>query len=681
MHEHDAARKKLMRPTRNLIIVLTGLALLATSSGQAVPLFAQESGAEQPQTDAGQPDANRAAPSQAAAAQPAAAPADGSTPSPEQSADSSSQPSEPPSQDAEPTPPPIKIPPPPPERPDRSDIELERYRVEIPIVFQPHPRLGPEFRQAVIDELAVIADRSIGPMWDLSITAGDWITPRSDQGVERITPEQIKKRQTEDTYFQTIYEQIATQSDGKFPPTPSEPLDDETRTRLRTILDTSEDDGQEALLREFVETVGGGLVPDEKLDTASEVVFLYLTPPEMTLDKLYPVSVELDGSTYTVASREWDRASELITPVRRRSTIDRRAVATEISRLLTELFRPLVQIESADPVSARVRTMASEYVSPDPGFRQVDEGSMFIPLFRYLDRNRVVQRIQFLPWTYLTAEKLERHRADCRVDTGVKTPLGAFRRRRMELRALRINPELDATTLTLVPRRNQSKPLVGYVVAVYNDPPPPPPKEGEEQPADPEAGNAEEEREKPDVYRSNRRGQVTIPVDPEDALQWVFIRSGTALLAKFPIVAGTEANMIVECPDDTIRLDVEGQIALLQSRLVDTIAKREMVKAMIRNRMKKDEWEKVEESVDELRSLPGFEDFKKMVTAIQYPAEKRAQARKDRISESRIKKLGAEVLKIASVHLDEKKIEELIEEVQEQRPGGPGGPRKAPGQQ
>lgn len=662
-----------MRPTRNLITVLTGLLLLAIAGGQLAVLSAQDAADQQPKADEAAPAEQSAAAEESGEAAPEA---NGDEPAEATSDEQTEQPAS-----AEDTaPPPVKIPPPPPERPNRKDIELVRYQVEIAIVFQPHPRMGPEFRQAVIDELYVIADRSIGPMWDLKITDGDWITPRSDQGIERITPELIKKRQSEEAYYLAIHKQIAAHSDGKFREVPSDPLDDETRARVRTILDMPEDNGQEEMLREFVETIGGGVVPEEKLDIASEVVFLYLTPSDMTLDKLYPVSVELDGSKYSVASREWDRASELITPVRRRSTIDRRAVAAEISRLLSELFRPLVQIEAADPVSARIRTMASEYVAADPGFSQVDKGTMFIPLFRYLDRNRVVQRIQFLPWTYLTAEELERHRANCRVDTGVKTPLGAFRRRRMELRALRINPELDESTLTLVPRRNHSKPLVGYLVAVYNDPPPPPPKKGEEEKEEAEGEKTEEEREKPDVYRSNRHGQVTVPVDPDDALQWVFIRSGTALLAKFPIVAGTESDMIVECPDDTIRLDVEGQIALLQSRLIDTIAKREMVKAMIRNRMKKEEWEKVDESVGELKSLPGFEDFKKMVTAIQYPAEKRAQARKDRISESRIKKLGSEVLKIASIHLDQKKIDELVEEVQEQRPGGPGGPRKAPGQ-
>lgn len=645
----------LTRPTAS---VCCGLLLLAWAGTAEIPLAAQQSSTEA-----------------------AAAPSDAQTDASPNGSDSPQKSSESPQETADPQtePEPIRIPPPPPPRPDRGDIELQQYEVEIPIVFQPHPRMGPSFRQAIIDELHVIADRSIGPMWDLSIQAADWITPRSSEGITRLTSEQLKARQIENAYYRVMFEQVAAHSDGGFPAEPEQPLDDATRARLRTILDATDTDQQEAMIRDFIGSIAGNAVPDDKLDTASEVVSLYLTPPSLRLDKIFPVAVELDGTRYTVSSREWDRASELITPVRRRSTIDRRAVAVEIARVLAEVFRPLVQIESADPVSARIRTMASEFPAADPAYRQVNEGSMFIPLFRYLNRNRIVQKIQFLPWTYLTAEDVQRTRASCRVDTGVKTPLGAFRRRRMELRALRINPKLDASTLTLVPRRNHSRPLVGYLVAVYNDPVPPPEKSTADSAASDDE-STEQERETPDVYRSDRLGQVTIPVDPTDPLLWIYVRSGSALLAKFPIVPGTEASMMVECPDDTIRLDVEGQIALLQSRLVDTIAKREMVKAMIRNRMKKDQWDKVDESVAELKALPGFDDFRKMVTAIQYPAERRAQARNDRISESRIKKLGSEVLKVASIHLDQKKIDDLIEEVMEQRPGGTAGVRKAPGQ-
>ena len=261
----------------------------------------------------------------------------------------------------------------------------------------------------------------------------------------------------------------------------------------------------------------------------------------------------------------------------------------------------------------------------------------------------------------------------------MKTPLGSFKRRRMELRALALKPYTDQTTLTLVPKRNRTRPLVGYLVAVYDEIPPPPPelKPGEEPSED------LPEREKPDVYRSDRFGNVTIPVDPNKPLQWIFIRSGSALLAKFPLVAGAEQQMTVECPDDTIRLDVEGQIVLLQSRLVDTIAKQAMVKAMITNRVKAGEWKKVDESLKELDELPTIESFETLVSEIQYPALKKAEERGERSLKGRISKLGDAVLKVARIHLDQQKIDEFREDIVQQRqiddPDAPRGKRAAPG--
>jgi hypothetical protein len=229
----------------------------------------------------------------------------------------------------------------------------------------------------------------------------------------------------------------------------------------------------------------------------------------------------------------------------------------------------------------------------------------------------------------------------------------------------------------MVPKRNRTRPQDGYLVAVYDELPPPLPKPGEEPKQD------APEREKPDIYRSDRFGNVTIPVDPNKPLQWIFIRSGSALLAKFPLVAGAERQMTVECPDDTIRLDVEGQIVLLQSHLVDTIAKQAMVKAMITNRLKKREWKKVDESLQELDELPTIENFETLVSEIQYPAIKKADKRRDRNSKGRIKKLGAAVLKIAGIHLDKQKIDEFREDVVQERqiedPDAPRGKRSAPG--
>lgn len=593
----------------------------------------------------------------------------------------------------------FKLPPPPPPRPPKVPIELVKYRVELPIVFQSSPRMGPAFRQAVLDELAAIADRSIGPMWDLKILKPDWLTPRSGAGVARLTPEFLKGRLTERRLAEVIREQLAAQTEKtetteesgqtektetKFPAETDEPITDEFRAKLRAVLDEPEEEKQDSLLLELVTEVADGQVDPEKVSTAREVISLYVFPPAITVDKIIPIAVELHGTKYVVSGREWDRESELMTDLRSRSTMDRRAVANEIAQLAKELFRPILQIDTADPDSATVRAKASEFPPGDPAFVQVRKGSTFLPLFRYLNRNRVVQKIQFLPWTYLTATEVDRIRSTFRVDTGVKTPLGAFRRRRMEMRAVALKPYLSETTLSLVPRTNYAKPLVGYLVAVYDKHPPPAPKPGEKKPAsEGESAEPEPEREEPDISRSDRFGQVTVPVDPDHPMQWVFVRSGSALLVKFPFISGTAPRMYVECPDDTIRLDVEGQVVLMQSELVDTIAKRAMVMAMIKSRSKKSQWEKVDESLKELDELTTIAEFKRQMDLIQYPAIKKAQERKDRLSESRIKKLGGEVLKIARIHLDETKVDEFKDEIHEMKQiegVAPRGKKKAPGQ-
>jgi hypothetical protein len=574
-------------------------------------------------------------------------------------------------------PPPVKLPPPPPKTGPKVPFELQKYDIELPIVFQPSGKLGPAVRESIITELRILIDRSVGPMWKLKIDEPAWITPRNRTGLERLTSEGLKQRAVELRFAQAVREQLSEYTEGKFPLETESPPSDEMLAKIRHLLTLTENELREPAIAEYVAKVAAGKVDAEKVATVSEVIFLYLTPPPITVDKVFPVSVEVEGGSYTVSAREWDRESELLTTVRTRTTLDRRTIAAQIISLLGEVFRPITLIDEATPTTARIRYKAGEYPPGDPTFALAKQDAIYVPFFRYLDRKKVVQKLQFLPWSYITATKVERIRAYCELDTGVKTPLGSFKRRRMELRALAVKSYTDQTTLTLVPKRNRTRPLVGYLVAVYDEIPPPPPEPGEKPKED------APEREKPDIYRSDRFGNVTIPVDPNKPLQWVFIRSGSALLAKFPLVAGVERQMTVECPDDTIRLDVEGQIVLLQSRLVDTIAKQAMVKAMITNRVKKGEWKKVGESLQELDELATIEDFETLVSEIQYPALKKADERRDRASKGRIKKLGAAVLKVARVHLDQQKLDEFREDIVQQRqiddPDAPRGKRSAPG--
>ncbi len=485
-----------------------------------------------------------------------------------------------------------KLAPVPPPVPIKLPFEQRPYKVEVALTFGETPQLNADFQRLFVSELKTLADRNIGGMWDVSIAASDWLTPRSRRGVERLTGPQIKEH-----------------------------------------------------------------------CKAQDV------------DKCYPISVEQVGSRFVLNGREWCRESELLSPVKTASTLDRRAVANEAMRLLQQLFRAVVQIDEGEGTAARVRVRAGDFWADDPAFSQVEKDSLFIPFMRSYAKDKSLRRVQFVPWCYLSAKGIERSRVECRVDSGVQAKFSA--KRRTEWRGLSLKPTLASTQLTILPQRKSAKPLVGYLLAVYEEEP----KPEAAKPADPNAAPAAApatlaktastepvvEPEKPLLLRTDRFGQVTVPVKLNHPLQWAFVRSGRELLTKFPIVPGAEASMTAQCPDDSVRLDVEGQVALLESELIDVIAKRAVTMGLIKSRSKKSEWAKVDAGFAELAKLPKIDQFKKEMDEVQFPAIKAAQAKKNRVAEDKIKKLGAKVLEIATFHLDEEKVTELKEELAELR--------------
>ncbi len=459
-------------------------------------------------------------------------------------------------------------------------FELRPYKVELAVAISDSPRLSPAFREAFVNELKAIADRSIGPMWDLKITAGGWLTPHSRASVERLTVADMKQR--------------ALQND---------------------------------------------------------------------VDKCYAIAVELVGTRFHIAGREWDRESQGLGAIRSSSTIDRRMLATEVFRIIQKVFRPVVQIDEGDAVAgARLRVRAGEFLPADSGFDQADDGFYYVPFMRALAKDRTLRAVNFVPWCYLSSSEIDRSRIDCKADSGVSVKFTS--KRRSEWRGLGVRASLPATELTLMPQRNSTKPLIGYFLGVYEELPQEPPPTATPLKEPPPPSPAEESKV---VLRTDRFGRATIPVKEHAPLQWVFVRSGRELLTKFPIVPGVEASMSAQCPDDTERLDVEGQMALIETDLIDTIAKRAVSLAMIKARGAKHEWAKVDEGFAAIAELPKLKFFEEKVGEIQYAATKKAQAKKNRLAEDRIKKMGSKIMEVATFHLDDEKVTELKSELEEEK--------------
>jgi hypothetical protein len=202
----------------------------------------------------------------------------------------------------------------------------------------------------------------------------------------------------------------------------------------------------------------------------------------------------------------------------------------------------------------------------------------------------------------------------------------------------------------LVPRNNPSKPLAGHQVDVV-----------------PKLKVKDEPASEPATLYTNRGGSALISAAPELPVVWLYVHSGSNLLARVPFVPGLEPEQTLELPDDTLRLSVEGEIAVLRARLIDTVAKRAVTMARAKQFANAGDWKNAPAQLAELEKLPTAKEYQAQLTAIRVSAVERAQQLRDRAAESRINKLCTETSQTITQYLDPDKIRQLKEELNELR--------------
>lgn len=371
------------------------------------------------------------------------------------------------------------------------------------------------------------------------------------------------------------------------------------------------------------------------------------------LDKLYLLSIESVGGGFRIAGREWDAATAQLGPLQEQTFPERRDVANRCVKLLRALFCPVATVTQAKGGPVVLKARGGALTPHDASWHPLRKGALFEAYYRYFNKDQVVERIQQVPWTYLTVEAVDLGTSNCTVTSGLRSAFSA-RRRRIDAVALEVTRQVAVTRLTLATRPPERRPLGGVEVEVA--------AESQPAPAETPAVGAAQ----PLKFVTDRNGQVWIPA--AESFQkpvWLFVRSGQNLLARVPFVPGIRPEQNLELPDDTLRLEVEGQVAQLQSELVDTVAKRAVVAALARKRAKDREWSAVDNYLKQLTAMPKATAFAADLSAIRLNALKTARSRKDKITETRIQKLCDETATLIKDYLDEDKLKELREEIAE----------------
>lgn len=380
------------------------------------------------------------------------------------------------------------------------------------------------------------------------------------------------------------------------------------------------------------------------------------------VDFWFLVTVHNQGARREIAVRAWQPRFEWVSPVQRASFFEPRETAAEIVKTCWRLFRPQVLIEHVDQNAVRLRIPAGDLQPADPAYQLFQPGDCLIPWMLYYDKNQTIKRRQELPWTYVRLDDIQGPLATGTVQSGLRTPLAGKTRGRIDKVAVASRPVYPHTRLQIGVQNQPSRVLAGYPLELRPKLPEPKPDDAAEQKAD----DAEAEPPvKEDVRKllTDRLGEATLTPVAEHKMTWVYIYSGELLLARVPFVPGSLPFMRLEVPDDSVRLQVEGELQVLQSELINFVAERNTLIAAVRGASKKGDWLRVSLLRKQLDELPPKQIFLSKLAGIRVPAVNAAKANKDRNGQVRVERLCKDVAELVDRYLDPEKLRLITDEI------------------
>jgi hypothetical protein len=376
-------------------------------------------------------------------------------------------------------------------------------------------------------------------------------------------------------------------------------------------------------------------------------------------DKLLVLNVQADGGAYVLSAQELDVQTRVWSRRIDRAVHDASAVPMVAFQMLCDVFVPLVDIVRVEGTEVTAEYRAAALAIPPESIRawkdpaRIVAGDVLVPYIRKRDRrNRVTATgVTAVDYTVLVVKQAEtgvqiensdarpKFSIECETFSGYRQPFRVRRSARSQQLALLGRPSESSTTLRAHDRRDKERPLEGY--EVYARAP---------------GGQTSEY-----VGRTDREGKVTISRS-DTLVRVLFIKSGTRLLAKLPVVPGLASQVDVPLPNDQSRLEAEGFLIGIQESLVDLVARREILVSRIRANIEKKQFELAQQLIDELRRLPSREDFE---TSVQQ--KRQLLSASDAQVQQRIDQLFSETRDLFTKYFDPRQVQQLRGELESAR--------------
>ena len=365
-------------------------------------------------------------------------------------------------------------------------------------------------------------------------------------------------------------------------------------------------------------------------------------------DKLFLLSIRDQAVGFEMTIRELDCRTRTWQPSVSRQVVQPAMIPYTAFALLQEAFSPLVRIESTRGREAFARIRAGGLDTRTGSPSAIRDQDVLLPIIRRNDRlgepdtKNWEDPIQKAPWTFMTIAGRKGNVLQCKILTGMRSPLGGRSSSRTVKLALRVKPLSDATSLLLTTEGDAPAPLDGYEIHA-KDP-------------------VTEESEL--IGTSDWRGIISIP-RTDKLLRLVYVRNGGRLLARLPMVPGLETELSATMANDDRRLQAEGFVKGLQHRVMDLIARRQLTSSRFRRHLKKNELDKAKVLLAQFRELETRSDLTRQLDQ----QEQRITSTNNRV-QARIDKLFSDTRQLLGKFLESRTANTLAEELLEAQPSG-----------
>lgn len=333
-------------------------------------------------------------------------------------------------------------------------------------------------------------------------------------------------------------------------------------------------------------------------------------------DKIVLVSLQANPREIDVHVRELDCHARLWGPTVTRSVRQPDALPQTVFDAMLTAFSPLARIEEGQGKTCIARAKAGGLVlSPDsPAY--IKTGDVLQPIFRQNDRygDPIPKRTQALPFTYLhvtSQDSLSPSLLNCNVHSAMRSPIHGRPTSRRERWAVKVRPALPETEIVLESKpstRDEVKvPLAGMEIYAKTPLPEPPKSETQEE-------IAAAEKKNPPVLLgvTDWRGSLKVP-NEGPTLRVMYVKSGGLLLARLPVVAGTDRQLVAEVPDDNPRLQAEGFVKGMNGEITDLVVQRQLIKVRVRKKITEGKFDEAQKLLDEFRGLKTLNDLQRML--------------------------------------------------------------------